>query len=264
MTFLEKTVEGIYGAMTRALEAEHSAARTGMLQQFDPRAKTLGLFALIAASALSRRLWPIGALLIVAIVLTVLSRISIRTLVSRVWVGAFLFTGAIAIPALFLTPGTPIGSSPITRQGVTTASFLILRVETATTLAMLLVFTTPWAHVLKTLRVFRVPALLVAILGMTWRYILLLLETAHDMFESRRSRTIGALRGPEQRHIAVATAGVLLNRSSQLSGDVFLAMQSRGFRGEVRVLDDFRMALRDWFALAGFAAFAAAAVWAGR
>jgi cobalt ECF transporter T component CbiQ len=264
MSFLERTIEGLHEAIERALEAEHSAARRGLLQQIDARIKVLGLFALIVAATMSTRLWPIAALLALAIVLTALSRISIRTLMSRVWIGALLFTGAIAIPALFLTPGATIGSLPITRQGVTTAGFLILRVETAATLAILLVFTTPWAHVLKALRVFRVPVVFVAVLGMTCRYILLLLEIAHDMFESRRSRTVGTLRGRERRHMAVASAGVLLNRSSQLSGDVYLAMQSRGFRGEVYVLDDFRMTPRDWAALAAFAALVAVAVWAGR
>ena len=60
------------------------------------------------------------------------------------------------------------------------------------------------------------------------------------------------------------SAGVLLTRSLQLSGEVYLAMQARGFRGEVHVLDDFRMRAADWLALASFAAVTAAAVWAGR
>ena len=58
--------------------------------------------------------------------------------------------------------------------------------------------------------------------------------------------------------MAVASAGVLLSRTFQLSGDVYLAMQARGFRGEVYLLDDFAMTRLDWLALAGFAALAAA------
>ena len=64
--------------------------------------------------------------------------------------------------------------------------------------------------------------------------------------------------------LVVAAAGVLLSRTFQLSGDVYLTMQSRGFRGEVYLLDDFRMRRRDWFALAAFAALTLAAIWAGR
>ena len=56
----------------------------------------------------------------------------------------------------------------------------------------------------------------------------------------------------------------LLSKSFQLSGEVYLAMQSRGFRGEVYVLDEFEMKQRDWAAFALVLATAAAAVWAGR
>jgi len=51
--------------------------------------------------------------------------------------------------------------------------------------------------------------------------------------------------------MAVGSAGVLLSRTFQLSGDVYLAMQARGFRGEVHLLDDFAMKRLDWLALAG-------------
>ena len=92
-----------------------------------------------------------------------------------------------------------------------------------------------------------------------------MLETAHEMFESRKSRTVGALTGPERRRMAVSSAGVLLSRTFQLSGDVYLAMQARGFRGEVYLLDDFAMKRLDWLASGGLCgAGRDAAVWAGR
>lgn len=117
--------------------------------------------------------------------------------------------------------------------------------------------TTPWTHLLKALRVFRAPVVFVVILGMTHRYIFLLLHLARDFFEARRSRQVGAMDKSQRRHIAASTAGVLLGKSLQLSGDVFLAMQSRGFRGEIHTLDDFRMKRRDWWALGIFVAVAA-------
>jgi energy-coupling factor transporter transmembrane protein EcfT len=101
---------------------------------------------------------------------------------------------------------------------------------------------------------------LVTILGMTFRYIFVILQTAWDMMESRRSRAVGKLEASERRRIAAASAGVLLSRSLQLSNEVHLAMQSRGFRGEVYVLDDFRARLSDWLWLFAFATTAAAVV----
>lgn len=175
----------------------------------------------------------------------------------------------IAFPAPFVTPGRVVGHVPwlgwaVTSQGLTSAGFLVLRVETAATLCVLLVLTTPWNHVLKALRVLRVPAVLVTILGMTYRYLFLVLQSAHDMFESRRSRMVGELTPGERRRVAASSAGVLMSKTFDLSSEVYLAMQSRGYRGDVSVLDEFQVRSFDWLMLAGFAVITAAAFWFGR
>ena len=163
-------------------------------------------------------------------------------------------------------PGTvvarlPVLLWPVTLQGVRSATFLLGRAETAATFALLLILTTPWPHVLKALRVFRAPIVLVAILGMTHRYIFVFLESASRMFEARRSRMVGPLSPRDRRRVATATAGALLDKALHLSTDVQSAMVSRGYRGEVRLIDDFHTTPIDWLALAGFAAIAAAALW---
>ena len=63
---------------------------------------------------------------------------------------------------------------------------------------------------------------------------------------------MGRLPGGEQRRMTARTAGVLLSKSIDLSNDVYLAMQSRGFRGEVRILSDFRMRSWDYVGLLAF------------
>jgi len=262
--FVENTLEGLHSAMERALYAETAASRTGLLQQLDPRVKVAGLFALILAAALSTKLWLIAALLVATVAMALVSAIPLRIIAARAWLGAFIFSGMIATPALFLTPGTALYGLPITLQGVRTAGFLVLRAEAAATLMLALVYTTPWMHVLKALRIFRVPVIFVVILGMTCRYILLLLQTAHEMFESRKSRTVNSISAADQRRMAIAGSGVLLGKTLHLSDEVYLAMQARGFRGEVCLLDDFRMRTADWCALGIFAVAAAAAIWAGR
>jgi energy-coupling factor transporter transmembrane protein EcfT len=64
--------------------------------------------------------------------------------------------------------------------------------------------------------------------------------------------------------MATASAGVLMSKTIQLSGDVYVAMRSRGFRGEVYVLDEFRTGWLDWVLLPFFLAIAALAFWFGR
>ena len=266
---VERTVDGLLRVMDRAVEAEAGAARPGILQSVDPRVKLAGLLSLVAAVALSYRLEVIAALLVVGLALSVLSQVRLLALVSGAWLVAVSLSLALALPALFLTPGPAVAELPllgwkVTSTGLTSAAYLVLRVAAAATFGFLLVFTTPWPRVLKALRAFGVPVIMVAVLGMTYRYILLLLEGAHDMFIARRSRAVGRLTAGERRRLAGQHAGVLLGRSLQLGGEVYLAMQARGFRGEVYLAEDFSMTRADWMALAAFAAVSAAAMWAGR
>jgi len=265
--FIERTIGSLVSASHYAASAEQTAASRGILQRIDPRVKVAGLFGLVIVVAASRRLEAIGAVFVVAVLLAVLSAVPVGRLAAWVWMPVLFFTGAIALPAIFITPGRPVLALAgwfVTAQGVRSAAFLIARAGTAATLSALLVSTTPWPWVLKSLRTFRCPMVLVAILGMTYRYIFVILQTASEMFESRKSRTVGVLEAAERRRLAAAAVGVLLSKSLQLSGDVHLAMQSRGFRGEVHVMQDFRARAADWCWLGGFAALAGAAVWWGR
>ncbi len=263
--YIERTIASLIAASERAAIAEQVAFSEGVLQRVDPRVKVAGLFALIVVVAASRRLRVIAALFVVAAILAAASNVRMRRLAGWVWSPVLIFTGAIALPAIFLTPGHAIGfGHAITEQGLRAAAFLIGRAETASTLSALLVLTTPWPWVLKALRIFRCPMIVVAILGMTYRYIFVILQTALEMFEARKSRTVGVLPPSERRRLASSAAGVLLSKSVQMSGEVHLAMRSRGFRGEIHLLHDFRARTADWYWLAGFGIAAAASLWWGR
>lgn len=265
--FLESTFVGFARVVTRAMISEEMSRRKGLLQALDPRVRVVGLFSLVLAVTLSRKISVVAALMVVAVTIAILSRVSLFLLMKRVWLVVLGFTVVIAVPATFVTPGDPVarlGFLTITEQGLRTAGMLILRVETAVTFTTLLILCTPWAHVLKALRAFRLPKEAIAMLAMTHRYVFLLVETAGQMLESRRSRTVGILKPAEQRQMAARTAGVLLSKSIELSNEVYLAMQSRGFRGDVQILSDFRMGAWDYLGLAAFLLAGSFAVWMGR
>ena len=267
--FLERTTSSFVDAMEHAFYAEQTARADGLMQRLDPRIKLVGILALVVPAAASRSFSVIAGLFIIAVVLAALSHVSFGVLLKRVWIAVLLFTGVIALPAPFVIPGRVVYQLPgfgwsVTAQGLASAGYLVLRVETAATLCVLLVLTTPWNHVLKALRVFHVPAVLVTILGMTYRYLFLVLQSAHDMFDSRRSRMIGELTARERRRVAVSSAGVLMSKTFDLSNEVYLAMQSRGYRGEVSTLDEFQVRSLDWAMLAAFAMVSITAFWLGR
>lgn len=252
-SFLEQTIHHLLQAIQDAFFAEDTALRSGLLQRLDPRVKLAGLAALLVSAIAARRLWLLIALFLLAVILAILSRIPVRLLALRVWLPVLAFTGAIALPALLLTP-----------HGSKSAAFLILRAETAASLTFLLLLSTLWNRLLYAFHFFRVPALIVGVLAMTYRYIFLFLETARTMLEARQTRLVGLLEPAQQRRLAVSSVGVLLNRTFQLGGEVHTAMLARGFRGELRLLDSPRLTTFGWFQLCAVLAIASLTLWLGR
>jgi cobalt ECF transporter T component CbiQ len=262
-------METLLRVVQKTLFAEDIARSSGLLQALDARVKLTGMAALIVSAVAVKHLWILAALFVIAVFLAVRSGVSLLMLARRIWVAVLAFTGIIAVPALFLVHGTPIYRLPIllwpiSQQGATSAAFLVLRAETTATFALLLVLCTQWNRLLRALRFFRIPASVVFLLEMTYRYLFLFVQTAQDMIESRRARLFGILAPADERRLAAAMVGVLLDKSLHLSREVYLSMQARGFRGEVKLLDETRLQVGDWLRLTGFVSVALLAVWLGR
>jgi cobalt/nickel transport system permease protein len=267
-SFLERSLADISRTLEQTLFAEKIAMRDGLLQRRDARAKVVALVLLLLAVSLAHSLAIILGLYLLLLGLAWASAIPMGFFIKRVWLFMPFFTGVVAIPALFITPGPALAHLPlglvITQTGLNSALFLLLRVGTSVSAAVLLVLSTPWNSVLKALGVMRLPDVVVLMLGMTYRYIYLFLHTANDMFLSRQSRILRRLDGAGERRLVAASAGTLLNRSLQLSSEVYLAMQSRGFRGTPRTLETFKMQRCDWAFAALTLIITAAAIWLGR
>src|ERR1043165_2392827 len=200
---LEHTLRGFTATLERALFAEEISLRPGLFQALDPRVKVISILAFLIAVSISHSLWIIGGIYLLALILALASSIPADFFIKRVWLALPFFTGMIVLPALFITPGPALLQLPfgwvITQTGFTTALFLLLRVSTSVSLTLLLILTTPWNTVLSALTVLRVPDVFILILGMTYRYIYLLIHTANDMFLSRKSRVVGRLSTTEKR-----------------------------------------------------------------
>jgi len=247
---LEKTLAHLSGTLEQAEQAHRSALGMAPVQLLDARIKVVSAVLITVAAVSCRRLEIIVALLILLTALALVSRISWKRLAAT-WASGLFFAAVVAVPAVFLS-------------GWHIAMLLVSRSETSLTCWLLVVMTTPFNRVLRALRSLGIPAVFVAILAMTFRYIFVLVETAQDMLLSRRSRIVGRLSGTDNRRLLVSTSGVLLSKSIQMSDDVYHAMASRGFRGDIQTMDEFHIRATDWLALAGVVAVSGAALWVGR
>ena len=265
--WLEQTVGGITSNIEHAIFTERHARSEGWLQRRDPRAKLVGfLMAIVAASLASS---VVGLALLYAA--TRASRVPFGFFVKRVWLGIPFFAGVVVVPAIFFVPGArvfdlalgPAHLAP-SWNGLAGAVLFVSRVGVSVSLAVLMVLTTPWADVLKSLRALRTPQVFVLVLSMTYRYIFLFLHTANGILLARKSRAVGRTSGGEQRRWITGTMGNLMSRAFKMSNDVYGAMLARGFTGEVRVYSTYRMRAADWLALGATAAFGVVAVLVSR
>ena len=260
--FLEKSLEGISESIERDLLADEIASRPGVLQRLDPRVKVLGALALVLGAGLARHLPPLVALYVLILGLGLVAGLPMGMIVRRVWLALPFFTAVVAVPAIFsfVTPGQALidlGPVAITAPGVRTALTLIARVACSVTAVLLLVLTTRWPVLLRALRSLKVPLVFTLILAMTYRYIFLLARVANSMFLARKSRTVGRSTAGQGRQFIGATTGLLVGKSYHLSNEVYLAMLSRGYRGEPTVVDRARIRPVDLVALAGVLVFTA-------
>lgn len=250
-SFLAKNISHITHTLESVLFSEDLGRAPGLLQGLDPRVKVVTFLLFIVTVSLTRSLPILAFMLFMILALSFLSKVPLGFFLKRVLLFIPIFTAVIAIPALFITPGDPlatVGSKVIiTEQGARTAEFLVLRVVDSLSFGVLLILTTPWTRLLVALRWFRFPSLIVATVGMTYRYIFLLLHTVNTMFLARRSRTVGGFSGAENRRWLARALTTTLAKSHHLSEEVYLAMLSRGYRGEAVALDNLSFRRRDFF-----------------
>jgi len=247
--FLSKNISGFAHTLESVILNEELSHIQGLLQSLDPRVKVITFVLFIVITGLARSITVLVVIFFLILIMTALSKISLTFFLKRVLIFIPIFTAIIAIPALFITPGTSlvtIGSKIIiTEQGARTAGLLFLRVANSMSFGVLLILTTPWSNVLAALRWLRIPSLIVDILGMTYRYIFLLLHNANSMFLARRSRLIGSFSSAENRRWLTNALATTMTKSQHLSEEVYMAMNSRGYQGEIRVLSNFKLNLRD-------------------
>jgi cobalt/nickel transport system permease protein len=110
---------------------------------------------------------------------------------------------------------------------------VFLTLVTKSTLCLLSVIilsnTTPFALLLNVLRRIHVPALLVTVLALMYRYIFLLIDEAERMGRARKSRTFGRKRVGRWRQ-AATVVGQLFVRSTERAERIFAAMTARGWQ----------------------------------
>jgi len=246
--------------LKESIFADDYAVQKGLLQSLDPRIKTVSFLLFLVSVLLAKNISVLLALYGLCLLLTYSSNIRLGFFLKRTLLFIPLFSLVIAVPALFsfFTPGDPLVSVKIaglniiiTRQGLSGAILFVARVTTAVSFVVLLSITTKHFALLRVLRIFRIPQLFVMTLGMCYRYLYLFVEIVENTYRAMKSRIGTAVHYKKGQNIVAWNIALLWQRSYSLNEQVYNAMISRGYTGEVRLLNDGTVKLRDWIWLVG-------------
>jgi cobalt/nickel transport system permease protein len=241
-------------------------AGSSVIHQLDPRVKLVLTLMLILTTSLT----PFGAwaayilLLAIALSAEMLSELGIRYVLKRAAL-ALPFALA-ALPLIFTVQGTPLFSFQVLNWTLTVSlegveRFLSIAVKSwiSVQFAIVLAATTPFPQLLVAMRAMRVPPLLVAIFGLMWRYIFVLVDEALRLLRARDARSgaspmLGGKAGGSlawRARVTGGMAGNLFVRGFDRGQRIYDAMRARGYDGEVRALPLRPLAGMDWAMIGG-------------
>lgn len=215
--------------------AEIVAHNTKDITRIDGRVKTCVLLAAIIISAMLRHWYFASIQIAVTLILFSVMRLSWRSLLLRLAMPLGL--GWLVLLSLLFTHGQHIigrvnlyfAVLPFYSEGLWEGILIFIRITTAVATATLLSLSTPMPEILATLRVIRLPGILIDLAEMIYRYIFLLRETAAIMHKAQLSRGSGERSWLLQLQDMSVLSGNILIRAMERSIQIYKAMLSRGY-----------------------------------
>jgi cobalt/nickel transport system permease protein len=239
--FIRRALAGLVGLVAAPFLGADGAARRGFLTGLDPRAKLLGFLGLIVTTTLLSSWEALALDAVVCLLLAAASRVPAKRLFGA-WLAVPMFSALVVLPAALnvVSPGeilVPLGPSVgLTAAGLEVAGRFAARSLLCVTLAALLSQTTRADHLIGGLRALGLSKAFVMLLTMMERYLSVLARAAQEIHLAKLSRTILPGRLRQELAWVAGGAGSLFRRSRNLGNAVYLAMLSRGFTGEMRLL----------------------------
>jgi len=239
--------------------------RPSLVHMLDARVK----FVLLLAFILTNALLPVGAfpayLLTFSLILAVeiLSELGVVYVLKRSAL-ALPFILA-ALPLLFTVKGPALftlqlGSWSLALSQAGLERFVSIALKSWISLQAAIVFaaSTSFPDILVAMRAVRLPRLLVAVFGLMWRYLFVLVDEVLRLMRARAARSGQSAEGRRaggslvwRARVAGGMAGNLFLRGFDRSERIYMAMVARGYDGEVRTLSQPALRLAHWMILTG-------------
>lgn len=254
--FIERSILSVLSFLQDSFFSQNISLQNGFLQSLDPRIKLATFLLFILQILFAKSIGLLFFLYAFCLVLAVFSKINLIFFLARTWIFIPLFSLFIAVPAIFsvFSPGEILATGNVlgikfivTKQGLDSALFFVMRVLSSVSFAVLLSITTKHFELLKVLRILKIPQIFVMTLGICYRYVYLFIEMIQNTYLAIKSRVGSFTHQKKGREIVAWNIASLWKRSNHLNEEVYRAMLSRGYKGQALAWEEFKIKTKDLF-----------------
>jgi cobalt ECF transporter T component CbiQ len=266
--FIEKGIRQLAYVIKTGYVQWETASKDNLFQRIDGRVKVLFLLFYVIIVSLKKDIPSEIFIGTFVFILTLVSGLNVFSLYRRVLFWGFIFGFLIALPSAFnvMTGGAIIFpilhlSRPysfliyhipaeigITRGGLYGVIMLTSRVMNSLALSSFVLYTTPFAEIVKALKVLKVPDSFLMIITISYKYMFIFAKTTEDMHLAKKSRLIGEVSNAEARRWIAGRIALILKKTRMRCEEVFEAMLGRGFSEDIKIYSVKKLLARDWFA----------------
>jgi cobalt/nickel transport system permease protein len=215
--YIGKSISSILKVISVVKNSYNNKGGSGLIYMADPSIKLCSTLMIVLLLALSRG-FAFVLFLDIALVLLCLWHLKsdfMRPLILSIIISCFSIV--VLIPSILM-------------GNTTNSILLVFKVFGAAGYSALLSSTSRWDDIGRALKIFFIPDIFIFTMDTTLKYINILGESALDMFYAMRVRNIGK---NNKKYMGLsAVGGNLFLKSKEMSEEMYMAMECRGFTGE--------------------------------
>jgi len=228
--------------------SEPFAIGNSIIHRIDPRVKIVFAAMASALIAVSHRFLPLITALTASVLIVLLAQLDLKEVGKRLMVVfGFLLLLWVVLPLTFEGyPIARIGPLTLNHPGVVLAAQITLKSTSILLLLIALISTMNLATLGHALDRLRIPAKIVHLLLMTYRYIFVIEQEYQRLWRAVKIRGFRPTTNIHTYKTYAYLVGMLFIRASERADQVYRAMRCRGFKGRFYCLSDFPSHPRNW------------------
>ena len=265
LPFVDHTLKTIASFIKSGYVQSETARGRGLLQRLDARIKLVFVLSYILLINSSSNIITQFSVAFFLVFLYVFSGINVIEVFKKITLLGIMFGLVIIAPAALnlVTPGKNIlvllhfdtthqfwiyhvpATIGITREGCMVVLRFFLKVSNAIALSLLLVYTTPFHEIIRSLKLVRVPDMFLMIITLSYKFIFILAQTTEETYLALKSRWWKHAADQNSGNLITGRISHIFRKSWMKYEEIYKAMIARGFTGKVTVLTVIKITRAD-------------------